>query len=157
MNELLSYDASVDGVVTAGRDLLAQKHFASDTIMEHILELEQRWKELKAVAAQRTQMLRDAMEVQGVCNHSRLHITIQYHSIYSYWVFVFYSQYYQDANEADVWMNDRAGVAVNTDYGTNEDKAVNSLKKHKVHCNNDLCSCNVYEISPYCSHAMSRH
>ena len=69
MNELSSY-ASIEVVVTAGRDLLAKKHFASDTILEHNRELEQKWKELKAVAAQRTQTLRDAMEVQGVRMYS---------------------------------------------------------------------------------------
>ena len=41
-------------------------------------------------------------------------------------------QYYQDANEADVWMNDKAGIAANQDYGRDEDAAVKALKKHKV-------------------------
>ena len=42
-------------------------------------------------------------------------------------------QYYQAANEADAWMNDKAGVAANQDYGRDEDAAVKALKKHKVH------------------------
>ena len=42
-------------------------------------------------------------------------------------------QYYQAANEADAWMNDKAGIAANHDYGRDEDAAVKALKKHKVH------------------------
>ena len=49
-------------------------------------------------------------------------------------LFLFHSQYYQDANEADVWMNDKAGIAANQDYGRDEDAAVKALKKHKVIC-----------------------
>jgi hypothetical protein len=45
---------------------------------------------------------------------------------------LFHFQYYQDANEADVWMNDKAGIAANQDYGRDEDAAVKALKKHKV-------------------------
>ena len=40
-------------------------------------------------------------------------------------------QYYQVANEADVWMNDKAGIAANQDYGRDEDAAVKALKKHR--------------------------
>ena len=42
-------------------------------------------------------------------------------------------QYYQAANEADAWMNDKAGIAANHDYGRDEDAAVKALKKHKVY------------------------
>ena len=47
--------------------------------------------------------------------------------------FVCTLQYYQAANEADAWMNDKAGIAANHDYGRDEDAAVKALKKHKVH------------------------
>ena len=53
-------------VAKAGRDLVDMEHFASDAILEQNLELKRRWKELKALAAQRTQKLCDAMEVQRV-------------------------------------------------------------------------------------------
>ena len=46
--------------------------------------------------------------------------------------FLVSEQYYQAANEADAWMNDKAGVAANQDYGRDEDAAVKALKKHKV-------------------------
>lgn len=46
--------------------------------------------------------------------------------------FLVSGQYYQAANEADAWMNDKAGVAANQDYGRDEDAAVKALKKHKV-------------------------
>ena len=47
-------------------------------------------------------------------------------------IFIFL-QFYQEAVEADVWMNDRAGLAASQDYGRDEDAAVKLLKKHKVH------------------------
>jgi len=47
-------------------------------------------------------------------------------------VWFVYPQYSQDANEADVWMNDKAGIAANQDYGRDEDAAVKALKKHRV-------------------------
>lgn len=47
-------------------------------------------------------------------------------------MFFLYTQYFQDANEADVWMNDKAGTAANQDYGRDEDAAVKALKKHEV-------------------------
>ena len=45
---------------------------------------------------------------------------------------MFVPQFYQEANEADVWMNDRAGLAASHDYGRDEDAAQKLLKKHKV-------------------------
>ena len=41
-------------------------------------------------------------------------------------------QYYKDANEADAWMNEKAGIAANQDYGRDEDAATKALRKHKV-------------------------
>ena len=43
-----------------------------------------------------------------------------------------FSQYYQAANSADAWMNEKAGVVANQDYGRDENAAVKALKKHKV-------------------------
>lgn len=31
-----------------------------------------------------------------------------------------------------MWMNDKAGIAANQDYGRDEDAAVKALKKHRV-------------------------
>ena len=47
-------------------------------------------------------------------------------------MFISAVQYYQAASEADAWMNDKAGIAANQDYGRDEDAAVKALKKHKV-------------------------
>ena len=44
----------------------------------------------------------------------------------------FVLQYYQAANEADAWMNDKAGIAASHDFGRDEDAAIKALKKHKV-------------------------
>jgi len=41
-------------------------------------------------------------------------------------------QYYSEANEADAWMNEKAGIASSQDYGKDEDAATKALTKHKV-------------------------
>lgn len=63
--------------------------------------------------------------------HTALLLTI-YHVTVDSTAWFMYPQYYQDANEADVWMNDKAGIAANQDYGRDEDAAVKALKKHRV-------------------------
>ena len=50
----------------------------------------------------------------------------------SYYVLLEIFQFFQEAGEADVWMNDRAGLAASQDFGRDEDAAVKLLKKHKV-------------------------
>ena len=63
-----------------------------------------------------------------VCIHARMYVT----------VLSFCVQYYTEANEADAWMNEKAGVASSQDYGKDEDAATKALTKHKV------CTC-VYQ------------
>ena len=41
-------------------------------------------------------------------------------------------QYYSEANEADSWMNEKAGLAASQDYGKDEDAATKYLKTHAV-------------------------
>ena len=72
------------------------------------------------------------------CDITDLHTELELRNVYffppplSLSLSLSLSQYYQDANEADVWMNDKAGTAANQDYGRDEDAAVKALKKHKV-------------------------
>ena len=39
-------------------------------------------------------------------------------------------QYFTEANEADSWMNDKAGLAANQDYGKDESSAEELLTRH---------------------------
>ena len=41
-------------------------------------------------------------------------------------------QYYSEANEADSWMNEKAGLAASQDYGKDEAAATKYLKTHAV-------------------------
>lgn len=61
------------------------------------------------------------MHVAGCTQHSQICIR-----------FAASFQYYKDANEADAWMNEKAGIAANQDYGRDEDAATKALRKHKV-------------------------
>jgi spectrin beta len=103
--EVSSYEPSVQAVEKNGQELVDSDHFAADNISQQVLELQRQWRELKLLAGRRTQKLSDALEAQ---------------------------KYYQAANEADAWMNDKAGVAANPDCGRDEDAAVKALKKHKT-------------------------
>ena len=140
LNEITSYEANIQEVEKATKELVASDHFASDTIEQQNSELQHAWRQLKLLAAKRTQKLSDALEAQkvGVCEmlilmiYDSLSPTLSHPLSLS--LFLFHSQYYQDANEADVWMNDKAGIAANQDYGRDEDAAVKALKKHKVIC-----------------------
>ena len=111
---------------------MTSDHFASDTIEQQNSELQHAWRQLKLLAAKRTQKLSDALEAQKVgifvLSWSFVSSLSPSHPSLSPSHF----QYYQDANEADVWMNDKAGIAANQDYGRDEDAAVKALKKHKV-------------------------
>ena len=40
-------------------------------------------------------------------------------------------EYYSETNEADAWMNEKAGIASSQDYGRDEDDATKALTKHK--------------------------
>ena len=43
---------------------------------------------------------------------------------------LFFYQYFTEANEADSWMNDKAGLAANQDYGKDELSAEKLLTRH---------------------------
>lgn len=105
LNEISGHESSIDNVKSQGQELIDNNHFASDDIQQQLLELQSRWRELKLLADRRTQKLKDSQEAQ---------------------------KFYQEAVEADVWMNDRAGLAASQDYGRDEDAAVKLLKKHKT-------------------------
>ena len=59
-------------------------------------------------------------------------------------------QYYTEANEADSWMNEKAGLAASQDYGKDEDAATKYLKTHAVRV---ACSVNsklhIYQLRTY--------
>ena len=59
-------------------------------------------------------------------------------------------QYYSEANEADSWMNEKAGLAASQDYGKDEDAATKYLKTHAVRV---VCSVNsklhIYQLRTY--------
>ena len=69
LNEITSYEANIQEVEKATKELVASDHFASDTIEQQNSELQHAWRQLKLLAAKRTQKLSDALEAQkvGVC------------------------------------------------------------------------------------------
>ena len=52
--------------------MIADEHFASDEVEQKLLELQSLWRELKLLAARRTQRLADSQAVQRVVIFSSL-------------------------------------------------------------------------------------
>lgn len=67
LNEITSYEANIQEVDKAAKELVSSDHFASDTIEQQNSELQHLWRQLKLLAAKRTQKLSDALEAQKVC------------------------------------------------------------------------------------------
>ena len=66
LNEITSYEANIQEVEKTTKELVASDHFASDTIEQQNSELQHLWRQLKLLAAKRTQKLNDALEAQKV-------------------------------------------------------------------------------------------
>ena len=128
LNDISGREPSVEKVKACGEELISTEHFASDEIQLRILDLESHWRELKLLAAQRTKQLSDSQDAQKVSNCVCL-LSVCVHQLN--YRSSLKLQFYQEANEADVWMNDRAGLAASHDYGRDEDAAQKLLKKHK--------------------------
>jgi spectrin beta len=103
--ELATHRSRVSALDTQTKELMAQGHFASDAIFQQNRVVQSSWKNLLAHAEKRKTRLADSLNSQ---------------------------QYYFEANEADVWMNEKAGIASNQDYGKDEDSAENLLQSHKT-------------------------
>lgn len=86
LNEISSYQSNIDSIKTSSEGLLDSGHFASDRIAEQTTDVNHKWRQLQLLSGQRTHKLADALKGQS---------------------------YYQDVTEADVWMNDKAGIAAN--------------------------------------------
>ena len=79
-------------------------HTSSEEIKKHCNNLAQVLVELKQLTALRRERLQDSLEEQ---------------------------QYLLEVNEADVWLNEKAGIASNTDYGKDQDTTDKMLRKHQ--------------------------
>ena len=66
LNEVTSYEGNIHRVDQSAKELVSCDHFASDSIEELNSELQHNWKQLKLLAAGRTQKLSDALEAQKV-------------------------------------------------------------------------------------------
>lgn len=66
LNEISNYDGNIQSVNQSAQELVASDHFAASTIEDLNAELQHGWKQLKILAAARTQKLCDALEAQKV-------------------------------------------------------------------------------------------
>lgn len=66
LNEIASYEGNIQSVDQSARDLVSCDHFASDSIEDLNRDLQHVWKQLKLLAAARTQKLADSLEAQKV-------------------------------------------------------------------------------------------
>ena len=66
LNEISGHESSLDSVKMKGEGMIAAEHFASDEVEQKLLELQSLWRELKLLAARRTQKLSDSQAGQRV-------------------------------------------------------------------------------------------
>ncbi|EDO49575.1 predicted protein [Nematostella vectensis] len=104
-NELTNHQTRIDTVLSSGQDLIDSCYSATDKVEERCEELQNLWDELVDMAAQRKQRLHDSFLSQ---------------------------KYLSEANEADSWMNDKAGLAASQDYGKDGASAETLLTRHKA-------------------------
>ena len=69
--ELSSHAPVLDTVASTAQELIAAKHFASEQIQEQRANLLEMWTNLQEMVAQRSQILRDSLHVQQVCERFR--------------------------------------------------------------------------------------
>ena len=88
MNELTGHEPNIDKVKDQGEALIEADHFASDHIQQQIYDLQSRWRELKLLAGQRTQRLKDSLEAQRVGKMTMAFMAvillIVYHTFFSF-------------------------------------------------------------------------
>ena len=103
--ELANHELRLNDINDHANELVSAKNFASDAIVQQNRELQASWKNLLAHTKGRKMKLEQSLDAQ---------------------------KYYFEATEADVWMNEKAGIASNQDYGKDEDTAEKYLQKHRV-------------------------
>lgn len=104
-NELTNHESMINRVLATGQDLIDSNHYATDSAEKRCEELRMSWDQLMELSAERKVKLGKALELQ---------------------------KYFTEANEADTWMNDKAGIAANQDYGKDEASTEKLLTKHKA-------------------------
>eukprot|EP00118_Oscarella_pearsei_P018140 m.184464 g.184464 ORF g.184464 m.184464 type:complete len:3710 (+) comp39319_c1_seq2:34-11163(+) len=103
--ELDNHLVRINDINSQANKLVASGNFASEEILQQNRDLQTSWKNVLAHSRARKRKLGQSLEAQ---------------------------QYYFEATEADVWMNEKAGIASNQDYGKDEDTAEKYLQKHRT-------------------------
>ncbi|KAI6645819.1 Spectrin alpha chain, non-erythrocytic 1-like [Oopsacas minuta] len=91
-------------VIKEGENMCKEGHRSSDHINKHCEDLKQVMVELKQLTALRRERLEQSLEEQ---------------------------KYLLEASEADAWLNEKAGMTANTDYGKDQDTTEKMLRKHQ--------------------------
>jgi spectrin alpha len=92
--EVSNHENRVDAVSQAGRQMVADGHFAAAEVRQRVDLLDDHWAQLKEKARQRKHDLDDSLQAH---------------------------QYFADANEAESWMKEKEPIVCNVDYGERRD------------------------------------
>ncbi|XP_071037774.1 spectrin beta chain [Parasteatoda tepidariorum] len=113
--EITGHQPMIDKTLSSGQSLMDLKHYAADSIKSKCVELQDSWKTLLESASERKKKLELSLKSQS---------------------------FFSEANEVELWMNEKTDVLESSDYGKDEDAAVKLLTKHKAL---------ELEIDTYCS------
>ncbi|XP_072425255.1 spectrin beta chain, non-erythrocytic 1-like isoform X1 [Chiloscyllium punctatum] len=103
-DELGGLSTHLQQTIKEGRDMIAQKHFASPEIKKRIDEVLAMWKDLEELAAFRKQNLQDAQN---------------------------FFQFQVDADDVKIWLQDTYRIVSSDDVGHDEFSTQTLVKKHR--------------------------
>ncbi|XP_067895582.1 spectrin beta chain, non-erythrocytic 1-like isoform X1 [Heterodontus francisci] len=103
-DELFGLSTHLQQTIQEGKDMIAEKHFASPDIKKRIEEILDMWKDLEELAAFRKQNLQDAQN---------------------------FFQFQVDADDVKIWLQDTYRIMSSDDIGHDEFSTQTLVKKHR--------------------------
>ena len=103
--EIKGHQTMIDKAINIGEEYIGENHPQKEKIRSLCDELNSKWDNLCAAAAQRRKILDLSLKAQ---------------------------QYFFEANEIESWLNEKKNLLSTTDYGRDEDGARKLLARHKV-------------------------
>lgn len=104
LTEIQGHEARIRDICNQAEDMINQSHHRSADIKRSLIDLQNRWHQLKDKAFLRKQVLDSSLQTR---------------------------HYFADVVEAEMWMKDKIPALSSQDFGRDEDSAYSIAKKHK--------------------------
>ncbi|KAI0981312.1 hypothetical protein GJ496_007485 [Pomphorhynchus laevis] len=104
LSDIQGHETRIREVCNQAEDMINERHYKSPDIKRYLVELQNRWHQMKDRAMLRKQILESSLQTQ---------------------------HYIVDAAEAEIWMTEKIPTLSSQDFGRDEDSAYSLAKKHK--------------------------